>query len=174
LTVRFGLIQFCILSIGCLSGAGCSGEKPCDGFDGKCGLAGQCISCISDEYCPGNASVPRSYGIRSQCDLDTDCVEGLVCDIMEHICVTPTFCSLYGECLSYPQCGPDTSRECDAGEVCVDGKCKLSCDTDQDCLDGAGACHADGYCTFEVCSPGGTCPAGTVPVEGTLVCRSNR
>jgi len=141
---------------------------PCgDDVEGQCGLIGQCVECNTHSDCPGGEHIIRQIdGGASICTTDSDCPENLLCH--DGICILVEFCSIHGECRS--KCN-EFGEACGSGEACVGHQCLPVCQTDSDCLDGAGTCHQDGHCVFERCSEEGICPTGFEPVEGKLVCK---
>jgi hypothetical protein len=63
--------------------------------------------------------------------------------------------------LPFPECGTGSNNVCVNYKTCVDGKCLLKCDNDNDCIHGV--CMPGGYCHHERCTADGTCPDGWVP-----------
>jgi hypothetical protein len=117
------------------------------------------ISCPKDDDNCG-------WHVRGYCGLWQQCV---VCNTDDE-CEVGEFCSPYGECLKFPQCGPDTA-DCPQGRVCVSGKCEIACQGAWDCMEGGGTCDPEGYCVFTKCPTRGTCPEGFEPLEGIRACR---
>ena len=151
------------------SGADTGGDPVgCGSFlEGRCGLEGQCIECITHLHCPGGTRVTRTADAGYlQCMTDEDCPFGYLCS--DGVCMLAQYCSIYGEC--EPQCDPSVGLDCGDREMCVDWVCLPMCQGNQDCLDGAGTCMRRGYCEFQRCTDEGMCPDGTRPVAGTLVC----
>ena len=159
-------------AIPCLSDVDCGEDIICDSNSKhcrhvRCDISASCenwgwqsvsgsLNCHYDP-CPGSSLVPGVCGLERMC---------IQC-ITDENCGAGEYCALYGECLDYPNCDPDAHRYCFSGETCVDGRCHLSCENDDDCLWGAGICMPEGYCYFERCSPEGTCPAGWAPGDGS-------
>ena len=153
-----------------ISTTGCSKDDgPCPGKTvGNCGLEGSCVRCIGDNDCYWER-IQRFYSLRtSVCDNDLDCNEGLACLVDYGVCVELQHCTVNGECMSY--CPPLGFSDCSPDRVCVDSRCLLACQDDNDCLEGVGTCQAEEYCVFERCSLGGSCPAGFERVPGSLAC----
>ena len=161
----------------CVSDDDCNTNEICDDSTGHCSV----VRCDEDGMCPmwrwkpvpGTLGCqydpcPRGSVIPGVCAFDKWCVECIV----DGDCDDGQFCSLGARCLEYPQCEV-TCRN--TTEICIDGKCQISCESDVDCLSGAGVCQVEGYCFFVRCNPDGTCPDGwalgtmeTVPE--TLAC----
>jgi hypothetical protein len=166
------LLVLLVLSLALVSGCGCGNEDSCaDGsVKGQCGLSGRCVECSSDDHCPSRGRSSKRY-LRTTtrmaaCSETPDCPEPLICH--EQDCVYPEHCTINGECAV--DCSPPIMYACKQTEICMESRCVPKCQSDWDCLDGAGTCLGQGYCVFERCEPGGTCPNGSEPVEGTLAC----
>jgi hypothetical protein len=168
------LVPISLLVLQLLLQTSCSYEKedPCEGkVEGTCGLTGQCVECVFSKDCdyPKAGILMSNYNLRDSpiCEYNSDCPDDRYC--IDYMCVIRRFCSIRGECRRF--CPPTGTNECNADEVCVDSICLLACQTDQDCLEGAGTCQPEGYCFFKMCLPRGTCSANWDPIEGTLICR---
>lgn len=174
--MNYRLVTISLLVLQLLFQVSCSYDKEdpdsCEGkVEGTCGLAGQCVECVFSRDCdyPKAGILLSSYDLRDSpiCRYNFDCPDDMYC--IDYMCVIRRFCSMRGECRRF--CPPSGTNECNADEVCIDSICHLACQTDQDCLEGAGTCRSEGYCYFEKCLPRGTCPENWGPIDGTLVCR---
>jgi hypothetical protein len=165
----------------CLSDADCSENELCEPPSGTC----EPIICNENGTCgvwgwyPVQDSLSCTYRpcywlegyMPGTCGRSNECVECFA----DSDCDAEHYCDIYGKCIDYPGCGPDTTRSCGALKICIDGRCHLRCESDEDCANSAGECQLEGYCFFERCSSEGECPDGWYPgtrsrVNGLLAC----
>jgi len=115
------------------------------------GYCGESDVCTGDEYCaPSRCCLPTG---GDDCCADVDCAAGLVCDLDDHVCVTPpadagtddagTDTTTDGPTPPPPQCR--SNAECPTNYLCIDAVCMLPCETSAEC--GAGCDCVGGFCT---------------------------
>jgi hypothetical protein len=159
-------------------GYGCTPVKPpaatpCSGNSG----------CQQGETCTSN-------GCARNCNADTDCAKGLVCNVNSHLCVAPgtdpgmtVECStkadckggvcISGKCVACGgtngPCACDSKNTCDQGQICSEGYCTAvsnTCKYSSECA--MGKVCADGQC-LQDCSMGQMCSSSTICDKG--VCK---
>lgn len=132
--------------------------------------------CSLDTDCDEGAGCSGRYCYR-RCDVSADCSRGRTC-FRNHgevsLCIP--FCDEHSDCRSgncnfySGNCLPDGAEpegrgleaectqngECKSG-YCGDGRCRTSCDRDQQRCPEEAFCNARGYCTLE-CSKSTGCP----------------
>ncbi len=121
----------------------------CTLYPGDCGCA-TTADCDPGDVCEGGVC------IEPPCLSNSDCEEGLECDVGSGDCVVPP-------------CRSDS--DCPGAQVCVDGSCTieadcptcLPCESIEDCGGGDWQCASDGstgFCT-RICNDGSQCPGNS-------------
>jgi hypothetical protein len=140
--LHFGTRDGKLLAIG----PGGPGDLSHPPLAGQCGLAGQWVWCNTDEDCltyigGANTCDTLGYCYHTMPDAD-DCIYAV-----GNPCYAPDrYCNWFY-------------------------KCTTRCETHDDCFGGACWCgDGSSLCVYHVCEDD-TCPAHTVPLDGTLVCQ---
>ncbi|WP_163864281.1 hypothetical protein [Myxococcus eversor] len=131
-----GATLVCEEDLGCVEDADCGAEERCN--SGLHACVARCIetaSCGVGEHC--------ADGLCVQCDEDTDCAVGFVCDAA-------------GRCSSTPRCYSD--RDCEVPRVChlASGAClprPPPCGSDDDCSVDQRCDLGTGTCGPRACQP---------------------
>jgi hypothetical protein len=86
-------------------------------YMGSCGLASQCVECITDGYCDEGMCSLEGKCVPCECEEDADCENGLLC--RENRCAVP--CMSSDECLENEICeeeGYCRTVRCACGPKC--------------------------------------------------------
>jgi len=141
-----------------ISGA-CKSDNECTGPNEHClsKSTGQpCNGVCNDGQCTGGG---QGANCRS-CGPDDDCIDGK-CAKTGAVCVScgpGYYCAADGKCkkVGGGPAGCETSDDCSAGQVCVNGKCVPKKD-----VPGGGACTADSDCSTYCQGKPGICDTST-------------
>ncbi|MBU1218618.1 hypothetical protein KKF34_01080 [Myxococcota bacterium] len=159
----------------CVDGV-CENETPRDPglnclINEHCGQNGVCINgechapCVDSDDC-GTAQVCGTSGIcvddpnpGTECTINTDCVDSTdICinGVCHDSCTVNSDCSNSNDRCDDGVCVPNdvarpmcyTNNDCNGGEECVDGVCRVPCTDADDCVacPGNPICGAGGFC----------------------------
>ena len=151
----------------CENIAACAcGDTTCDAKPGVCGIAGRCCTgdseCGAGQVCRGGACFAAPAA--DACFEDRDCSGGAVCHgatlcpcgADEDTCTVPTTA---GTCLAPDDACCSTASDCDAGNICIEGKACAPAPEDN-------GCYVDGHCGVgRVCVGAHVCDCGAEGCE---------
>lgn len=146
-----GLLSLCAMpSCSQSSGQGeCQHASDCAAFE-RCDFEFYVCVCRSDEacgldeYCNPTGSCQKKSG----CFSNADCQSPNVCDVVT------------GQCIPAIRCSADF--QCDLGQICKEGECRLGCHNTGDCQLSRREVCVSGSCQTGFCETTGYCPFGQI------------